>query len=187
MNELIIKNENGNDAVLCSDLFKRLGLETKYFNRWQKKNITNNPFAIENLDFLPLKCTDYTLSNKNNPLNTLKEGLNKNESFTKTRNRQRKQDFVLSLDFAKRLAMLCRTKEGEAVRKYFLFCEQLAKDKENYTIQFLKNRLSIYERMEQIRTIRRNLYKQMQELKTAMTTSNQAPENNNYQLTLNFN
>lgn len=180
MNELqIIKNENGNDAVLCSQLFKQLGLQTTNYKRWVNKNITNNHFAIEGKDFVFLSSKNYSISNLKSSYTYPKDNV--------TNKSKRNIDFVLSLDFAKCLAMLCRTKEGEAVRNYFLLCEQLAKDKETSTIQFLKNRLSIYERMEQIRTIRRNLYKQMQELKTAMTISNQAPENNNYQLTLNFN
>lgn len=35
-----------------------------------------------------------------------------------------KQDFVLSLDFAKRLAMMARTERGEQIRNYFLQCER---------------------------------------------------------------
>lgn len=35
-------------------------------------------------------------------------------------------DYVLSIDFAKRIAMMARTEKGEEVRRYFLACEKLA-------------------------------------------------------------
>lgn len=41
---------------------------------------------------------------------------------------QGKQDFVLTLDFAKRLAMMARTEKGEQIRAYFLECERQAQE-----------------------------------------------------------
>jgi anti-repressor protein len=181
MNKLnIIENENGKEAVLCSHFFKELGLEQKYYNRWLKKNIIENDFAIEGVDYINLKCTDYTISNKKSPLTRPNDEI-------RTRSRQRNEDFVLSLDFAKHLAMQCRTKQGYEVRKYFIEYEKNTKTKVLATIETLKKRLGIYEQMEQIRTIRTTLNRQMQELKTALTSTNEAPELANYQLTLNFN
>lgn len=106
----IIKNENGKEAVLCSDLYRGLELSKSQFRRWIKKNISNNPFAILGTDYVP----------------------------TNRPNVEKTKDFVLSLEFAKHLAMQCRTQKGYEVRKYFLLCEQRAKQLENETITALK-------------------------------------------------
>lgn len=177
MNELsIIKNENGNDAVLCSSLYKGLDLQTTNYKNWIENNIVNNHFAIEGVDFVPLSYVKHKISSKANPLTRTNDEI-------RTRNRQRKQDFVLSLEFAKCLAMMTNTVKGQEVRKYFLECERIAKAKENTEITLLKKKLSIYEQMEFIRDSRIELNRQMRNLKTAMTTVKQTITN---QLTLNF-
>jgi anti-repressor protein len=48
-----------------------------------------------------------------------------------------KQDFVLSLDFAKRLAMMARTERGEQIRNYFIECEHQAQTKPRTQIEIL--------------------------------------------------
>ncbi|ELY2016206.1 antA/AntB antirepressor family protein [Flavobacterium psychrophilum] len=177
MNKLnIIKNENGNDAVLCSTLYKGLGLQTTNYKNWIEKNITNNKFAIEGDDFIKLSYVKHKISNYKTPL-TYHNGK------VGTRNRERKQDFVLTLSFAKRLAMQCPTEKGEAVRQYFLECERMAKAKESEQITLLKQKLSIYEKMELVRNTRIELNRQMRELKTSLVVVKQLISN---QLTLNF-
>lgn len=96
----IIEN-NGKQVVSARELYEGLGLDTGNYNRWVKKNITNSEFSVENEDWGIL--------------------------FLKTSNRRRgqpSQDYALSLDFAKRLAMMARTEAGERIRQYFLDCER---------------------------------------------------------------
>ena len=190
----IIGNENGKTAVLCSQLFKALGLSESQFVRWTKKNITNNPFAIENEDYTFLNSSNGRTNNKKNSVTRLKEEISNNPNpltrhnvEIRMRNRGRAKDFVLSLDFAKHLAMMCRTKQGHDVRAYFIEYEKIHREKESKIIEVLKKRLSIYERMEQIRLIRLELNREVRELKTVLASTPQIIDLQTNQLTLNFN
>jgi anti-repressor protein len=183
----IIKNENGKQAVQCSQLYKALGLEKDYFNRWVKKNITNNPFAIESEDYTPLNCNEYSLRRKKRDSLPITTPVTLPKEEIRTRNRQRKQDFVLTLDFAKHLAMMCRTKQGYNVRTYFIEYEKIHREKESLIIEVLQKRLSAYERLEQIRLIRLELNKEVRELKTVLASTPQLIDPLTNQLTLNFN
>lgn len=101
----LIKIENtpiGDESVptvSARELYQKLGLHKAHWSRWVKQNIKNNPFALENEDFL---------------------------GFTIMVNGNVTQDFHLSLDFAKKLAMQVKTKVGEEVRDYFIQCERRA-------------------------------------------------------------
>lgn len=98
MEELIkITEHEGKQAVSAKELYEKLGYDKSQWSRWYLKNIINNEFAIENQDWQGFD----TVSNGN---------------ITK--------DFVLSLDFAKRIAMMSRTETGEAVRNYFILREK---------------------------------------------------------------
>lgn len=176
MNKLnIIKNKNGNDAVLCSNLFRGLELDDTNYMYWIKKNIVNNQFAINGVDFVPLSSKNYPITDFKNDF-----GITKGQ---RVRNKNKGIDFVLSLDFAKSLAMMTRTAKGQEVRKYFLECERMAKAKESEQITLLKQKLSIYEKMELVRNTRKELNRQMRELKTSLVEVKQLIYN---QLTLNF-
>lgn len=59
------------------------------------KNIVNNEFAIEGTDYYELPPSG------------------------------RSKEFMLNVDFAKKLAMVQRTQEGERVRQYFIACEKV--------------------------------------------------------------
>jgi phage anti-repressor protein len=183
----IIENENGKTAVLCSQLFKALGLETGNYSRWIDKNIVNNQFMFEGTDYLPLGIDSFTLRRKRRTFSPLKEGIAQSEVKTTHRNRKRNIDFVLSLDLAKHLAMMCRTKQGHAVRTYFIEFEKIHREKEAQIIEALKKRLGIYERMEQIRLIRIELNKEVRELKTALASTPKIINPSTNQLTFNFN
>ncbi|MFR5736550.1 MAG: antA/AntB antirepressor family protein [Odoribacter splanchnicus] len=95
MEELIkITEYNGKKAVSARELYEKLGFASQHWASWYKKNITSNPFAVQNEDFVQLPLSGRT------------------------------QDFALSIDFAKRLSMMARTKTGEQIRNYFIEVEK---------------------------------------------------------------
>lgn len=83
------------------ELYSALGLDPKSFSRWAELNINANDFAVKGVDFIEI-CT--------------------------MQNGRSLIDYALTIDFAKRLAMLARTAKGEQVRTYFLDCEKKAKE-----------------------------------------------------------
>ena len=94
MNELVkITEHNGKKAVSARELYERLGFNPSNWVKYYKKNILENPYASENQDWVTLV-------------------LSTNGNTTK--------DFVLTIDFAKKLCMLARTEMGEKVRNYLL-------------------------------------------------------------------
>lgn len=129
-----------NQTVSARELYDFLGFDKRNWVRWCDKNIVKNKFSIENEDYKKL--------------------------LFKTR----KKDFCLTLDFAKRLSMLARTERGEIARKYFIECERIAKGRQTLELNVLRDKLSIYERMEQIRQVRKDLAKEMRELTKSMFT-----------------
>ena len=148
-----IKTEDNKDAILCSVLYENLGLERTHFSGWSKRNVLNSKFAIENVDFI-----QYTSNNSSKDNSTRSNG-----NFTK-----RKKDYVLTIDFAKRLAMMCRTEKGELVRNYFLQCEKIAKEKESKLVNQLKTELITFRRIEEIRVLKITLNKEHKELKKVL-------------------
>jgi len=90
-------NEQGTQVISANELYLFLGYDASNWVKWYKKNILDNEFAIENEDF-----TELVLST-------------------------RTKDFALSIDFAKKLAMMSRTEKGEQARKYFIECEKASK------------------------------------------------------------
>ena len=92
-----ITENNGKKAVSARELYEGLGYNSAVWARWYKKNIVNNQFAIENEDWVGF--------------NTM---LNGNDT----------KDFILSIDFAKKLSMLARTEKGEQIRNYFIEVEK---------------------------------------------------------------
>lgn len=87
MNELIplhhqtINNEPV-ETVNARELYDALGLDKSNWSRWAKQNIVNNPFAVENGDYL---------------------------GFVIMTNGNETTDYALVLDFAKKLAMQVKT------------------------------------------------------------------------------
>ena len=53
MNELIkVTQKDGRQVVSARELYNQLGLANGQFSRWAKSNIIDNPFAIENEDWV---------------------------------------------------------------------------------------------------------------------------------------
>lgn len=101
MNELIqIKtNKQNKQVVSCKELYDGLGLNRSEWSRWYKRNIEKNEFFKENVDWV---------------------------GFITTPNRGGKptQDFAITIDFAKHIAMMARTEKSHEYRNYFLECER---------------------------------------------------------------
>lgn len=98
MDELIkIETTNhGTRIVNAREFYDRIGLAPQHWKKWYMKNIVENDFAIEYTDYWELPPSGRT------------------------------REFMLSMDFAKKLAMVQRTEHGEKVRQYFIACEKVA-------------------------------------------------------------
>lgn len=90
-------NEEGKQLVSARELYLGLGLNKSNWSRWYPTNITKNDFFIKNVDWVGVRHYD--------------EG---NEI----------QDFAISLDFAKHIAMMARTEKSHEYRNYFIECEK---------------------------------------------------------------
>lgn len=92
----IQQNQDLQQAVDAKELYQSLGLDTSNWSRWSVKNIADNPFAVSGVDFV---------------------------GFVMMTSGNKAQNYLLSIDFAKKLAMQVRTEMGERIRDYFLECE----------------------------------------------------------------
>lgn len=98
MKELItIKNENGKQLVSAKELYEGLGMRLKDWSRWSNTNIISNEFFFEHEDW---------------------------ETFRMMRNGNETKDFVITLEFAKHIAMMARTEKSHEYRNYFIECEK---------------------------------------------------------------
>ncbi len=134
-----ISEIEGRKAVSARELYQKLEFARQHYGRWEKINIQNNKFAIENIDWvrIPLKG-------------------NENEVL----------DYALSLDFAKRVCMLARTEVGERIRNYFIEAEQNSLSAHAY--ELLHKHFEIKKRLEahklNRREVNRLVYKETIEL-----------------------
>lgn len=97
--EIALKiDENGMTSL--KNLYEFLELEPKNYSRWCKRNIINNPFATENIDYIVVR--------------QMEERPNPNPTY----------DYKLTSDFAKQLSMTVKNERGQEVRKYFIACKQ---------------------------------------------------------------
>ncbi|MEE3723972.1 phage antirepressor KilAC domain-containing protein [Riemerella anatipestifer] len=95
-----ITEQNGKQAVSARELYEFLGYNKAHWAKWYRKNIEENEFAIEDIDY-----------------QTLTLWVNGNET----------KDFALTIDFAKKISMMARTQKGEDARDYFIECEKKLK------------------------------------------------------------
>ena len=97
MNQLIkITEKEGKQVVSARELYLGLGLNKSNWSRWYPKNIELNGYFNEGYDYIGVRHND--------------EG---NEI----------QDFAISLEFAKHIAMMARTEKSHQYRNYFIQCE----------------------------------------------------------------
>ncbi len=91
-------DENGMTSL--KNLYAFLELEPKNYSRWCKRNILENPFATENIDYISVR--------------QMEERPNPNPTY----------EYKLTSDFAKQLSMTVKNERGQEARKYFIACEQ---------------------------------------------------------------
>ena len=103
MEELIkiTTNDEGKQLVSARELYKGLGLARTKWTPWYTKNIIENEFFKENIDW-----TKVSLEVTGN-LTT---------------------DFAISIEFAKHIAMMARTEKSHQYRNYFIECEKKSKN-----------------------------------------------------------
>ena len=125
MNNLInVKvNEDGNQIVSAKELYLGLGLNKTNWSRWYPKNIQKNEFFKENIDWLGVRHYD--------------EG---NETM----------DFAITLEFAKHIAMMAKTKKSHEYRNYFIECENKLKSGQANNFKTTEE-LLIYQLQEQLK------------------------------------
>lgn len=88
-------------TVLASELYQFLDLDMSNYARWCKENILNNSFAIADVD-----VTSFMTRRK---VGAVEKDI---------------ADFILSIDFAKKLCMVSKSKKGEEIRNYFIEVEK---------------------------------------------------------------
>ena len=97
--------DDNTKGVKARDLYAFLGLDKTHYNRWVKEHIEKNKFCMLNADYI-------TVSHKG------RSGNNPNATIT---------EHYLTLNFAKKLAMMSKSPKGEQVRDYFIECEKRLK------------------------------------------------------------
>ena len=103
MNAIInIIEKDGIEAVSARELYERLGYDKSQWSRWYQKNIEDNQFALENVDY-----QTFDIMSNGNPT----------------------KDFALSIDFGTKLAMMAKTEKGEEVRDFFIALKKNHKPK----------------------------------------------------------
>ena len=83
------------------ELYRFLELDPSQWSRWSRMNIVENPFAAEKEDW------EVFLQEKENPSGGRPSA-----------------NYVLSLTFAKKLAMMSKSAKAEQIRDYFIECER---------------------------------------------------------------
>lgn len=127
MQELIkvATNVNGEQVVSARELHKFLELDKTQISRWLKSNIIENDFAVENEDWVGVD-----ISVEGNLL----------------------KDYAIKVEFAKKIAMITKSKKGNEIRDYFIEMEKIAKElapKKEFTMkELLLAQLAAIERAE---------------------------------------
>ena len=148
MKELIkvTTNEQGQKLVSARELYLGLELNKAHWKRWSNQNIIENDFFKENEDWV---------------------------GFTIMVNGNKTQDFAISLEFAKHIAMMARTEKSHEYRNYFLECEKIAlqQNSPSYLIEDSIERAKRWIEEEQQRRLLQQTNEQL-----LITTEKQAQE-----------
>lgn len=99
--EIALKiDENG--MTTLRNLYVFLGLNLSHYSSWCKRNLLNNPFATEGIDYIPFRSNGENIKIGGRPTT----------------------DYKLTSDFAKQLFMTVKNERGQEACKYFIACEQ---------------------------------------------------------------
>lgn len=99
MNELVKVDESG--KTTARELYEFLEFDSTHYSKWCKSNILENQFAEENKDYEVLAL----------------QGENPQGGRPST-------NYLLSIDFAKKLCMVSKSPKGEQARNYFIEVEK---------------------------------------------------------------
>lgn len=91
-------------------------MDASNYSRWVKSNITDNPFAEENMDYQVFRTNEENSSSMKSLSEKPKTG------------RGNTQDFKLTANFAKKLSMQGKTERAEQAREYFIRVEDKLKE-----------------------------------------------------------
>ena len=116
-------DENGMTSL--KNLYEFLELEQKNYARWCKRNILDNPFATENIDYIVVRQSEERF----NPKPTC--------------------EYLLTSDFAKQLSMTVKNERGQEARRYFIACEQGLK----IAATKLQSNINMTEMMESLKSM----------------------------------
>lgn len=103
---------DGEGRTTATKLYDFLELNPSNYSKWFKKNIIENQFAEESIDYFPFVL--------------------KYESLTGEKERD---DAKLTSSFAKKLSMMQKNQKGEEARKYFVQIEDGAKKMVNMILE----------------------------------------------------
>lgn len=159
----VSKNEQGQQVVSARDLWKFLDVNYD-FSTWIKRRIEKYDF-IENEDFIMVRGF---------PQNCGKLG------------GRPREDYILSLDMAKELAMIENNSTGRAARRYFIQCEKryrkLIDEKHSKEIQklqendraefYLKKIKALETNYEEVQKLVKELYEESEVLKETLQKFN---------------
>ncbi len=98
----ILLQVDGEGKTTAKSLYEFLGLNKSNYSKWCKRNILENSFAEENVDFWAFVINDEWGG-------------------------QATTDYKLTASFAKKLAMSCQNERGEQAREYFIKVEEKLK------------------------------------------------------------
>lgn len=93
----ITTNDKGQQLVSARELYLGLGLDKSHWKRWSKQNIEINEFFKENVDWI---------------------------GFATMANGNEVNDYAITIEFAKHIAMMARTAKSHEYRNYFIECEK---------------------------------------------------------------
>jgi anti-repressor protein len=99
MNELIkvSTDSKGKQVLSARDLYERLGMSLPNWAKWSEKNIANNEYMANGVDW---------------------------EGFIREMNGNQVKDYAITIDFAKRIIARAKTPEGEKYLTYLIEVEK---------------------------------------------------------------